>query len=121
MASNVLHPLHTTCIYSDAQREKFNQLYKMEAKEDLEETVIRLVEMVQTCLFIFGLFSLSDIDGLLCNATERGLDEFYETFLSSKFQVTLQSLWTLTRSVYRCGISMITWLMKLETSSSMHL
>ncbi|KAF9388340.1 hypothetical protein CPB97_001195 [Podila verticillata] len=71
---------------SDAQREKFNQLYKIQDSGDFEETVIRLVEMVQNCLYIFGLFKLSDVDGLLCNATEMGLDEFYMTFLSTKFQ-----------------------------------
>ncbi|KAG0208536.1 hypothetical protein BGX28_000540 [Mortierella sp. GBA30] len=71
---------------SDAQREKFNQLYRISDSTDFEDTVIRLVDLVQNCLFIFGLFKLSDVDGLLCNATERGLDEFYHTFLSSKFQ-----------------------------------
>ncbi|KAF9985008.1 hypothetical protein BGZ65_011960 [Modicella reniformis] len=71
---------------SDAQREKFNQLYKISDSPDFEDTVIRLVELVQTCLFIFGLFNFTDVDGLLCNATERGLNEFYETFLSAKFQ-----------------------------------
>ncbi|KAF8935236.1 hypothetical protein BGZ58_005154 [Dissophora ornata] len=71
---------------SDAQREKFNQLYKISDSTDFEETVIRLVNLVQNCLFIFGLFKLSDVDGLLCNATKKGLDEFHETFLSSKSQ-----------------------------------
>lgn len=75
--------------YSDAQREKFNQLYKISDTTDFEDTVIRLVDLVQNSLFIFGLFKLSDVDGLLCNATEKGLDEFYNTFLSSKFQVQL--------------------------------
>ncbi|KAF9354558.1 hypothetical protein BGX34_010947 [Mortierella sp. NVP85] len=76
----------TSKMPSDAQREKFNQLYRISDSSDFEETVIRVVELVQTCLYIFGLFDLVNIDGLLCNATERGLDEFYETFLSSKFQ-----------------------------------
>ncbi|KAI8358887.1 hypothetical protein B0O80DRAFT_258016 [Mortierella sp. GBAus27b] len=71
---------------SDAQREKFNQLYKISDSSDFEATVIRLVELVQTCLYIFGLFKQTDIDGLLCNATENGLDGFYETFLSPKLQ-----------------------------------
>lgn len=81
---------------SDAQREKFNQLYKIQDSGDFEETVIRLVEMVQNCLYIFGLFKLADVDGLLCNATEMGLDEFYTTFLSTKFQVT--RTWRLTKN-----------------------
>ncbi|KAF9959796.1 hypothetical protein BGZ72_008714 [Mortierella alpina] len=72
--------------YSDAQREKFNQLYKISDTTDFEDTVIRLVDLVQNSLSIFGLFKLSDVDGLLCNATEKGLEEFYNTFLSSKFQ-----------------------------------
>ncbi|KAF9106039.1 hypothetical protein BGX27_009348 [Mortierella sp. AM989] len=71
---------------SDAQREKFNQLYRISDSPDFEDTVIRLVDLVQNCLFIFGLFKLQDVDGLLCNATEKGLDEFYSTFLSTKFQ-----------------------------------
>ncbi|GJJ70560.1 hypothetical protein EMPS_02909 [Entomortierella parvispora] len=71
---------------SDAQREKFNQLYKISDSTDFEDTVIRLVDLVQNCLYIFGLFKLDDVDGLLCNATEGGLEEFYNTFLSNKFQ-----------------------------------
>ncbi|KAG0251705.1 hypothetical protein BG011_007432 [Mortierella polycephala] len=71
---------------SDAQREKFNQLYRISDSTNFEDTVIRLVNLVQNCLYIFGLFKLSDVDGLLCNATETGLDAFYNTFLSSKFQ-----------------------------------
>ncbi|KAF9194798.1 hypothetical protein BGZ50_005678 [Haplosporangium sp. Z 11] len=71
---------------SDAQREKFNQLYRISDSTDFEDTVIRLVYLVQNCLYVFGLFKFSDIDGLLCNATETGLDAFYNTFLSSKFQ-----------------------------------
>ncbi|KAI7821710.1 hypothetical protein BC939DRAFT_202082 [Gamsiella multidivaricata] len=71
---------------SDAQREKFNQLYKISDLTDFEETVIRLVGLVQNSLYIFGHFNLSDVDGLLCNATKEGLDEFYDIFLSSKFQ-----------------------------------
>ncbi|KAI1317759.1 hypothetical protein EDD11_007933 [Mortierella claussenii] len=71
---------------SDAQREKFNQLYRISDSTDFEETVIRLVNLVQNCLCIFGFFKLSDVDGLLCNATKTGLDEFYDTFLSTKFQ-----------------------------------
>ncbi|KAG0039436.1 hypothetical protein BGZ82_008291 [Podila clonocystis] len=84
---------------SDAQREKFNQLYKIQDSGDFEETVIRLVEMVQNCLYIFGLFKLSDVDGLLCNATEMGLDEFYTTFLSTKFQKPLNHENTLDPNV----------------------
>ncbi|KAG0053700.1 hypothetical protein BGZ83_000584 [Gryganskiella cystojenkinii] len=71
---------------SDAQREKFNQLYKISDSTDFEDTVIRLVDLVQNCLYIFGLFRLEDVDGLLCNATEFGLEEFYHAFLSTKFQ-----------------------------------
>ncbi|KAF9198067.1 hypothetical protein BGZ49_001222 [Haplosporangium sp. Z 27] len=71
---------------SDAQREKFNQLYRISDSTEFEDTVIRLVSLVQNCLYIFGLFNLSDADGLLCNATEMGLDEFYNTFLATKFQ-----------------------------------
>lgn len=82
----------TCCLFSlsfsDAQREKFNQLYKISDSTDFEDTVIRLVDLVQNCLFIFGLFKLEDVDGLLCNATEGGLEEFYHTFLITKFQVT---------------------------------
>ncbi|KAG0295586.1 hypothetical protein BGZ98_001335, partial [Dissophora globulifera] len=72
---------------SDAQREKFNQIYKISEVADFGETVIHLVDLVQNCLYIFGFFKLSDVDGLLCDATQKGLDEFYETFLSSKFQI----------------------------------
>ncbi|KAF9899136.1 hypothetical protein BX616_003256 [Lobosporangium transversale] len=73
-------------MYSGAQREKFNQLYKISDSTDFEETVIKLVTLVQNCLYIFGLFNIKDVDGLLCDATERGLDTFYKIFLSSKFQ-----------------------------------
>ncbi|KAF9137072.1 hypothetical protein BGX30_010580 [Mortierella sp. GBA39] len=71
---------------SDAQREKFNQLYKISDSTDFEVTVLRLVVLVQNCLYIFGLFNLMDVDGLLCNATEKGLEVYYDTFLKSTFQ-----------------------------------
>ncbi|KAG0288340.1 hypothetical protein BGZ96_007868 [Linnemannia gamsii] len=71
---------------SDAQREKFNQLYKISDSTDFEVTVLRLVVLVQNCLYIFGLFNLSDVDGLLCNATEKGLEVYYDTFLKTSFQ-----------------------------------
>ncbi|KAF9908548.1 hypothetical protein EC991_009693 [Linnemannia zychae] len=71
---------------SDAQREKFNQLYKISDSTDFEVTVLRLVVLVQNCLHIFGLFNLLDVDGLLCNATEKGLEQFYDTFLKSTLQ-----------------------------------
>ncbi|KAG0080948.1 hypothetical protein BGZ90_010714 [Linnemannia elongata] len=71
---------------SDAQREKFNQLYKISDSTDFEVTVLRLVVLVQNCLYIFGLFNLQDVDGLLCNATEKGLEVYYDTFLKSTFQ-----------------------------------
>jgi hypothetical protein len=72
---------------SDAQREKFNQLYKISDSTDFQVTVLRLVVLVQNCLHIFGLFNLLDVDGLLCNATEKGLEKYYNTFLKSTLQV----------------------------------
>lgn len=87
----LLRPIYDL-LHSDAQREKFNQLYRISDSTDFEDSVIRLVNLVQNCLYIFGLFKLSDVDGLLCNATETGLDAFYNTFLSSKFQVNRKSL-----------------------------
>ncbi|KAG0233705.1 hypothetical protein BGW42_007291 [Actinomortierella wolfii] len=71
---------------SDAQREKFNQLYKISDSAEFEETVIRLVIIVQNCLYIFGLFNPHWIDGLLCTSTEYALDEFYDRFLMDQFQ-----------------------------------
>ncbi|KAF9586126.1 hypothetical protein BGW38_009396 [Lunasporangiospora selenospora] len=71
---------------SDAQREKFNQLYRISDSTDFEATVIRLSALVQNCLVVFGLFNLQHVDGLLCDATEMGLSRFYEMFLSSKMQ-----------------------------------
>ncbi|KAG0380856.1 hypothetical protein BGX24_004066 [Mortierella sp. AD032] len=73
-------------LVSDAQREKFNQLYKISDSTDFEVTVLRLVVLVQNCLYIFGLFNLADVDGLLCNATERGLEQYYEDFLKTTLQ-----------------------------------
>lgn len=82
-------------------------MYKISDSTEFEDTVIRLVELVQTCLYIFGFFK-HDVDGLLCSATECGLEEFYNAFLRSSFQVLFfffsSSLFSDPNSGFSCNI-----------------
>ncbi|KAK7202698.1 hypothetical protein BZA70DRAFT_297896 [Myxozyma melibiosi] len=62
---------------ADASRDKFYQLYKLSDRVPFEDAVIDLVKLVQVCLYYFGLFKLADVDGLLCDMTEKALNTWW--------------------------------------------
>lgn len=62
---------------TDASRDKFYQLYKISDRAPFEDAVIDLIILVQVSLHYFGLFKLSDVDGLLCDMTEKALNTWW--------------------------------------------
>lgn len=65
---------------SDATQDKFHQLYRTSDKIRFSSTVVDLVNLVQSCLYLFGELTSDILDGLLCDVTERSLVEWWNTY-----------------------------------------
>ncbi|RPA80605.1 hypothetical protein BJ508DRAFT_415277 [Ascobolus immersus RN42] len=65
---------------SDAAKSKFLQLFKTSEKIPFEDAVEQIVKMVQTALMMFGEFKEDYIDGVLCDNTERAIQEWWQDF-----------------------------------------
>jgi hypothetical protein len=65
---------------SDATQDKFHQLYRTSEKIDFPSTVIDVVKLVQSCLYLFGMLNSEIIDGLLCDVTERSIIEWWNVY-----------------------------------------
>ncbi|KZT53316.1 hypothetical protein CALCODRAFT_501265 [Calocera cornea HHB12733] len=63
---------------SQAAQDKFLQIYHLTASTPFSLTVITLIKLVQSALFIFGCFPPAAAlrDGLLCDTTEKGLQKW---------------------------------------------
>ena len=55
-------------------------MYRTSDKIKFSSTVIDLVKLVQSCLYLFGELSSDILDGLLCDLTERALVEWWNTY-----------------------------------------
>ncbi|KAK9247850.1 hypothetical protein V1506DRAFT_530850 [Lipomyces tetrasporus] len=62
---------------ADASRDKFYQIYRLSDRVPFHSAVINIVKLVQISLFYFGLFRRSDINGLLCDLTERAINAWW--------------------------------------------
>ncbi|KAK9237760.1 hypothetical protein V1525DRAFT_360066 [Lipomyces kononenkoae] len=62
---------------ADASRDKFYQIYRLSDRVPFENAVINIVKLVQVSLYYFGLFKRHDIDGLLCDFTERAVNAWW--------------------------------------------
>lgn len=67
-------------LISDATQDKFHQLYRTSDKIEFSSTVMDLVKLVQSCLYLFGVLSGDILDGLLCDVTERSLIEWWNRY-----------------------------------------
>jgi len=56
---------------------KFNQLYKTSDKNQLYSSVIELVKLCQAALHIFGQLEIDYVDGLLCDVTEKAINDWW--------------------------------------------
>ncbi|CAG8461016.1 2771_t:CDS:10 [Ambispora gerdemannii] len=77
---------------SEAQQEKFIQIYNISTHIGFEYAVFELIKLVQTALYLFGLFPSYYIDGLLCDTTLDALLTFHSKFASSDIELRKNSL-----------------------------
>lgn len=60
-----------------ATQAKFYQLYKTSDRIPFFESVLELVKLCQTALFLFGKLDLEYVDGLLCDKTEAAVGNWW--------------------------------------------
>jgi hypothetical protein len=66
--------------FSDATKDKLHQLYRTSEKINFRSTVIDLVKLVQSCLYLYGLQSAELLDGLMCDVTERNIVQWWNLY-----------------------------------------
>nr|POE69098.1 protein stb2 [Quercus suber] len=56
---------------------KFHQLYRVSDKNDIYKSVIELVKLCQSALMLFDKLEIDYADGLLCDVTERAINDWW--------------------------------------------
>ncbi|KAF2666850.1 hypothetical protein BT63DRAFT_433835 [Microthyrium microscopicum] len=72
---------------SSATAAKFYQLYRVSDKNPLNLAVIELVKLCQTALLLFGNIESEYVDGLLCDVTEKAINDWWLEFGSEYYNV----------------------------------
>ncbi|KFY21658.1 hypothetical protein V493_07217 [Pseudogymnoascus sp. VKM F-4281 (FW-2241)] len=70
-----------------ATQAKFHQLYKTSDRIDLYSAVIELVKLCQVSLMMFGKLEQEYADGLLCDVTERAINDWWTEFGSEYYNI----------------------------------
>jgi hypothetical protein len=70
----------STSAPSDAQQDRFNQIYKTNSVMEFRDVVTEIVRLAQSALFLTGRLSLEYVDGLLCDATCAALQQWNADF-----------------------------------------
>jgi hypothetical protein len=70
-----------------ATQDKFMSLYKTSDRVPFSESVLELVKLCQIALFIFGLLDKQYIDGLLCDLTEKAINDWWTEIGSEVFTI----------------------------------
>ena len=70
-----------------ATQAKFNQLYCTSEKIPLYSAVIELVKLCQVSLLLFGKLAPEYVDGLLCDVTEKAINDWWTEFGTEFFNV----------------------------------
>ncbi|KFY12855.1 hypothetical protein V492_03623 [Pseudogymnoascus sp. VKM F-4246] len=70
-----------------ATQAKFHQLYKTSDRIDLYSAVIELVKLCQVTLMMFGKLEPEYADGLLCDITERAINDWWTEFGSEYYNI----------------------------------
>ncbi|ORY15685.1 hypothetical protein BCR34DRAFT_598203 [Clohesyomyces aquaticus] len=65
---------------SSATQAKFHQLYRTSDKIPLNSSVIELVKLCQVALVLFGKLEPEYADGLLCDVTEKAINDWWLEF-----------------------------------------
>lgn len=66
---------------------KFYQLYKASDKVPLYQAVIELVKLCQVALMFFGKLDADYADGLLCDFTERAINDWWNEFGTEYYNI----------------------------------
>lgn len=72
---------------SSATQAKFHQLYRTSDKIPLNSSVIELVKLCQAALVLFGKLEPEYADGLLCDVTERAINDWWIDFGAEYYTV----------------------------------
>lgn len=72
---------------SGATQAKFHQLYRTSDKIPLNSSVIELVKLCQVALVLFGRLEPEYADGLLCDVTEKAINDWWVEFGNEYYTV----------------------------------
>ena len=72
---------------SGATQAKFHQLYRTSEKISLNSAVIELVKLCQVALVLFGKLEPEYVDGLLCDVTEKAINDWWIEFGAEYYTV----------------------------------
>ncbi|KAJ4292807.1 hypothetical protein N0V90_009470 [Kalmusia sp. IMI 367209] len=72
---------------SGATQAKFHQLYRTSDKIPLNSSVIELVKLCQVALVLFGKLEPEYADGLLCDVTEKAINDWWVEFGAEYYTV----------------------------------
>ena len=66
---------------------KFHQLYRTSDKNEIYDSVIELVKLCQSALMLFDKLEIDYADGLLCDVTERAVNDWWLEIGSSYYNI----------------------------------
>lgn len=69
---------------------KFHRLYRVSEKNDIYQTVIELVKLCQSALMLFDKLEIDYADGLLCDVTERAINDWWVEIGNEQYDVEPQ-------------------------------
>ena len=72
---------------SSATQAKFHQLYRTSEKIPFNASVIELVKLCQVALVLFGKLEPEYVDGLLCDVTEKAINDWWVEFGAEYYTV----------------------------------
>ena len=72
---------------SGATIAKFHQLYRTSDKNELYQSVIELVKLCQSALMLFDKLEIDYADGLLCDVTERAINDWWVEIGSEYYNI----------------------------------
>ncbi|KAH6853348.1 hypothetical protein B0I37DRAFT_359061 [Chaetomium sp. MPI-CAGE-AT-0009] len=72
---------------TSATQAKFMQMYKTSDRIQLVQAVLELVKLCQVALFLFGMLEQEYMDGLLCDVTEKAINDWWTEIGSEYFNI----------------------------------
>ncbi|KAJ4290744.1 hypothetical protein N0V88_006493 [Collariella sp. IMI 366227] len=72
---------------TSATQAKFMHMYKTSDRIPFAQAVLELVKLCQKALFIFGMLEEEYIDGLLCDVTEKAINDWWTEIGSEYFNI----------------------------------